>query len=82
MDECLEEGVCGEPGSSSCANTPGSYTCTCMPRYRLTADRCTGQSNMLHFNSSILTAVKSKIQVTYSGLVHCNRIVKINLDFE
>ena len=49
MDECREqEDLCTE-GTEECANTPGSYSCSCTEGYEVKVDQnsCTGELQQL-----------------------------------
>ncbi|KAJ6637160.1 putative vitellogenin receptor [Pseudolycoriella hygida] len=60
IDECQTHGIC----SQLCTNTPGSYNCSCVPRFRLKNDRKTCES-ISHTEPTLLYAGKKSINMVY-----------------
>jgi len=45
IDECaVNNGACSS--DATCTNTPGSFTCTCLPGYSGCGFSCTGESHL------------------------------------
>ena len=45
VNECKENSSCC---NQICSNKPGSYECSCRPGYKLNADNCTCEGNVVY----------------------------------